>query len=118
MIICELGFNEPDPNNPKYSFREVDFYAYIPYNSQLKFNMKTHRLSLRKNLETGKFEVYRYYYDEEKEEVAFEGGFIEALQFANNEWDKYWSHLGRREHDIPCRHKYPHIDTWFCPRAR
>jgi hypothetical protein len=118
MIICELGFNDPDPKKPKYSMREIDFYAFIPYDVQQKLHVKSHRLSLRRNLETGRFEVYRYYYIQENEEVAFSGSFEEALEFANREANKYWGHLGRRETDKPCKHKHPQIDLFFCPKAK
>jgi hypothetical protein len=116
MIICELGFEEPD-KNPRYSFREVDFYAFVPYQSQIKYGVKSHRLSLRKNLEENKFEVYRYYYDEKREEIAFSGEFEMALEFANKETNKFWGFFGYREKDKPCSHKYPNIDTYFCPKG-
>jgi hypothetical protein len=116
LIICELGFEEPDVKNPRYSFREVDFYAFVPYQSQQKYGVKSHRLSLRKNLITNKFEVYRFFHDEKREEVAFSGSFEEALRFANRETNKFWSFLGDREEDKPCFHKYPNIDTFFCPK--
>jgi hypothetical protein len=85
---------------------------------QQKLHVKSHRLSLRRNLETGRFEVYRYYYIQENEEVAFSGSFEEALEFANREANKYWGHLGRRETDKPCKHKHPQIDLFFCPKAK
>jgi len=115
MIICEFGFEDPDPNNKKYSMREVDYYGWVPYQARQKYGIKNHRLSLRKNLETGKFEVYRYFYDEKREEVAFEGSFEEALEFANKERNKYW---GVQEPDKPCRHKHPQLDWLFCPKMR
>jgi hypothetical protein len=115
IVICPLGFDDPDNKRPEYSFREVDFYAFIPHHSQAKYGVKTHRLSLRKNLRTGLFEVYRYYYVEGREEVAFEGSFREALDFANNEVKKYWGDFGRTEPDEVCQHRYPKIDEWFCP---
>ena len=117
MIICELAFSDPDPKNPKYSMREVDFYGYVPLDSQLKFSVESHRLSLRKNLETGKFEIYRFFHGREDEEVAFSGSFQEALDFAHTEWMKYWGFLGEREKDMACRHKEPVIDRMFCPYA-
>jgi hypothetical protein len=116
LIICELGFEDEDVNRAGYSMREVDFYALVPYDSQRRYNIKNHRLSLRKNLMTGEFEVYRFYPDEEREEVVFSGDFEDALEFANNECNRYWGHLGRREPDRPCQHKYPIIDRWFCPK--
>jgi len=48
MIICEYSFNEPDNVKPMYSFREIDFYAYIPYTFIAE--VPQHRLSMRKNL--------------------------------------------------------------------
>jgi hypothetical protein len=115
MIICELGFEDPDPKNPNLSFREVDFYAFIPLSAQQRYKVKNHRLSLRKNLATGKFEIYRAYMDE-TEEVVFTGSLREALEYANKCWNKYWGHLGKREKDKPCKHKFPQIDTFFCPK--
>lgn len=115
LIICELSFNDPDKNNPDYSFHEVDYYAFIPYDIQRKYNIENHRLSLRKNLKTGKFEVYRFYYASKKEEVIFAGDFEKALFVASYERQKYWGHLGSFEPDQPCKHEYPDIDKIFCP---
>jgi hypothetical protein len=117
MIICELGFEDKDAKNPEYSMREVDFYSHIPYDFIMK-GFKNHRLSLRKNLKLNKFEVYRYFYENRKEEVAFSGDFKDALNFANNEWNKFWGFLGKREPDVPCQHEFPQIDTWWCPNAK
>jgi hypothetical protein len=115
IIICEFGFEDPDNKNPNYSFHEVDFYAFIPYQKQKEYGIKSHRLSLRKNLKTKKFEIYRFYHYTEEEEVVFSGDFKEALKFAYEERKKYWGFLGEIEPDIPCEHKYPNIDRWFCP---
>jgi len=117
MIICEYGFDTPDPDNPEFSLREVDFYAWIP--RSFWDNVKNHRLNLRKNLKTGLFQVYRHYHSG-GDEVVFEGSFEEALRFANNEWNKFlagWA--GKlREPDVPCKHKPPIIDRFFCPYAK
>jgi len=115
MIICPLGFDDPDPIKPEHSFREVDIYAWIPYH--FTDEIPNHRLSLRKNLKTGLFELYRYYYHDETEEVIFKGEFEQALIKANDEWNRFhscWSGI-LREPDEPCQHRYPKIDTWFCP---
>jgi hypothetical protein len=114
MIICELGFEDEDINHLGYSMREVDYYSHIPYDLVMK-GYKQHRLSLRKNIKENKFEVYRFFHDSEKEEVAFSGSFNDALRFADKEWNKFWGHLGKKEPDEPCQHKYPKVDTWFCP---
>ena len=117
MIICELGFKEPDAKRPEYSIREVDYYGFVPFDSQRKFGIESHRLSLRKNLKTGLFEVYRYYPRTRKEEVVFAGKFEDALKFADGQWNKYWGHLGKKEPDKPCTHRYPFIDI-FCPKIK
>jgi len=116
MTICELMFNAPDPENPDYSLHEVDYFAWVPAGSPVP----NHRLSLRKNLINGAFEVYRRYYerrtivtpsmtiltsdDTGMEEVVFSGGFEEALRFADAEYEKFH---GKKEPDKPCRHSYP-----------
>jgi hypothetical protein len=115
IIICEKGFDDPDNKNPDYSMREVDFYAFVPFVKQREYGVKSHRLSLRKNLKTKKFEVYRFYSDTGEEEVVFSGDFNGALSFANKEREKYWGFIGKIEPDIACQHEYPIIDKWFCP---
>lgn len=117
MYICELSFDKPDPKNPYYSLDEVDYYAWVP----ALMGIDNHRLSLRKNLITGEFEVYRRFYqrrlvaphpniigvvshDTGLEEIAFRGTFEEALRFADKEYYKYH---GEREPDKPCKHIYP-----------
>lgn len=117
IVICELGFRYPDPKNPKYSRREVDFYMWVPVTARKKYHIGNHRLSLRKNLITGEFEVYRYFYEDGKEEVAFSGDFEGALEFAGREWNRYFGLAGwRRVPDKPCQHEPPDIDHFFCPK--
>lgn len=113
MIICEYGFEEPDSSRPMYSHHEVDFYGHIPYPKTNE--IRQHRLSLRKNLMTGKFEVYRFYHHNCVEEVIFSGSLEEALKVAYLEVKKYWGSLGKIEPDLPCLHEYPQIDEHFCP---
>ncbi|MBA7505083.1 hypothetical protein ES706_03746 [subsurface metagenome] len=130
MFICEFEFDQPDTENPDYSMPEVDYYAWTPLDKQRETGVPNHRLSLRKNLVTGKFEVYRRFFhpvamadlrrgiavatgvDTGTERVAFEGGFLEALRFADNEWKRF--HGGGKEPDEPCQHRYPEKAT-FCP---
>jgi hypothetical protein len=121
MIVCESEFEDPDPQNPGYSFTEVDFYAWIPWESQQRYGVENHRLSLRKNLKTGEYEVYRAYMERkliargglvvitnepmEAEEAAFRSKSLkEALAFANAEVRRFHGHDPR---DEVCRHRWP-----------
>ena len=126
MIICEKEFERPDRDNPNYSMCEVDYYAWIPQGSDLQ----NHRLSLRKNLRTGEFEVYRCFSetrlvsrkgltvitgdDTGQEEIAFKSKNLgEAIYFADGEWNKYHGQEAPKEPDKVCQHKYP-VKAMFC----
>lgn len=120
VIICEYEFRRPDRDNPKYSQAEVDYYSHIPYDPERKF--RQHRLSLRKNLEDGKFEVYRRFSqtivvsrgpvtavtqkDENLEEIVFSGTLQEAINIATRETNKFWEKLHGTEKviDQVCLH--------------
>jgi hypothetical protein len=108
MIICPYEFNNPDPDDPTYSMLEVDYYAWTPVRGHSP--MPNHRLSLRKNLVTNTYEVYRQYVQAQAarlflggqsgvlitmkegkyEEIALSTKDIkEAVRFANSEYEKY-----------------------------
>jgi hypothetical protein len=124
MIICELSFDRPDPKTPNYSLEEVDYYAWIPVHSDIP----NHRLSLRKNLVTGAFELYRHFAQRRvliapevlvvtqepygQDEVCFTGTFQDALDFGNREYQKW--HGDERQPDKPCEHERPQM-AWACP---
>jgi len=113
MYICEYEFNDPDPHDPRYSLKEIDWYDLIPQDMRTAI-IPNHRLSLRKNMETGEFEVCRHYHDYIKDEVAFSGTLQEAIQFADREWNRYHSRYWEsKEPDQVCTHKYPHRSP-FC----
>lgn len=122
MIICESNFEMRDSKNPNLSMTEIDYYAWIPAGSDLP----NHRLSLRKNLRTGEYEVYRRFYetkltsrkqltvikgeDTGKEEVTVHSkNLAEAIKFACNEYRKYH---GDRLDDQVCQHRYPVKSRW------
>jgi len=127
MIICEKDFEREDPNRPGYSLTEVDYYAWVPAGSC----MPNHRLSLRKNLKTGEWEVYRRFFqrslisrgpvtvitgdDTGLERVAFKSkSLAEAVRFADDEWNRFHrSGLGEKEPDQVCQHKPP-VKSPFC----
>lgn len=127
MIICEFEFEHPDTDNPNYSMTEVDYYAWIPIPKMEEHNIENHRLSLRKNLVTNKYEVYRRFEkavvvldpgllvmtgeDTGREEVAFESeSLVEVIKFAGSESGKFH---GEKEDDEVCTHEYPKKSS-FC----
>jgi hypothetical protein len=111
MIVCERGFVTEDPDRLGYSLREIDYYAYIPTGRPENAGVQTHRLSLRKNLKTGNFELYRHYADymniDDRVIFATEN-LQDALDFGCAEWNKYWGDKDyQKEPDIACKHEYP-----------
>ena len=122
MKICEYEFEKEDPNHKGYSLIEVDTYAWIPEG----MGIRSHRLSLRKNLTTGRFEVYRHYnvvttltqpnlvvqtlVDAKQEEVIYTGDLKGALEVTNREDKKYWD---TEDIDTVCDHS-----TWSCTRRQ
>lgn len=114
FIVCEFGFNVRDKFNSKYSTREIDFYGHIPYEFQMK-GIENHRLSLRKDIDDNVFEVYRFYHRKREVEVIFRGEFIDALDMANIERNKFWGYMGEIEMVVPCQHTFNMHDTFFCP---
>ena len=131
IVICPYEFDKPDPENPDYSQTEIDFYGWIPYDAQRKYKEGNHRLSLRKNLRTGKFELYKAYFDEvmrvlpdglvwiaplreTKIVVVYENEDLEkVLRVAHEYWELYHG-KGKRQPDKVCQHKYP-IKSLGCP---
>lgn len=118
MIVCETDFERPDSKDPNYSQAEVDYYGHIPSDS----GFSQHRLSLRKNLKTGNFEVYRAYAksyltsrksltiigskETGRTEVVFSGSLQGAIDFATKESNRFWAELHdhEREIDTVCDH--------------
>jgi len=135
MIICEYGFEAEDSNNPGYSILEVDYYAWIP--SAMRKTMPNHRLSLRKNLKTNEYEVYRHFVRaiqgmlilggkftpkvrthisaRTQDEIAFKSKSLQdAVSFANSKWNKYHATKDyKRMDDEVCIHKPP-VLHWMC----
>jgi len=116
MIVCEYEFDRPDPRNPSYSLVEVDIYGWIP--RDFWSEVRDHRLSLRKNLKTGKFELYRHYYADDYDEVIFAGSLEECLRKAEEEWKRFHFGLAGVVPEFkPCRHRPPEISS-LCPMRR
>jgi len=116
MIVCEYEFERPDPRNPSYSLVEVDIYGWIP--RDFWDEIRDHRLSLRKNLRTGRFELYRHYYADDYDEVIFTGSLEECLKKAGQEWKRFhFGWAGVVPEFKTCRHRPPDISS-LCPKRR
>lgn len=89
MIICETEFKKPDPNNPDYCIDEVDMKT-----------MHGYRVSLRKNLRTGEFEVIHTIFGRppQVQVVKSTKSLKEALDFTNSAYDL---------NDQACQHTPP-----------
>ena len=85
-------FGKEDPNKPGYSMLEYDVYGN--YNS-IDITQR-YRVSIRKNLKEGKYEVFRHYlfdvtpdgiiHEQGYDEVVFTSPLIErAFEFAEND---------------------------------
>jgi len=139
IYICEYSFVTEDPTIPGYSSLEVDFYAWTPqkFHSQIP----DHRLSLMKNLTTGKYEFHRVYMKTligvlrglgivvtQKQagytEVAYKTENLqEAIDWGNQECKRFHYEPGA-EHSPSlfiswdnkvCQHEPPHMSS-FCER--
>ena len=108
LIICQTQFDGEDPLSPSYSLHEVDYYGHVPYGKTAP--EKNHRLSLRKNLRNGQFEIYRHYHWTQTDEVAYTGSLPEAIAYANYEVKRFWGQ--DREPDQVCQHKEPVKARW------
>jgi hypothetical protein len=91
LIACETEFNKEDPHNPLYSMTELDIYGGIPFKKQQDLGIDNHRLSIRKNMKTNKYEIYRHYYtfdNKTKDEVIFSSESLqETLQRVCSEYN-------------------------------
>jgi hypothetical protein len=115
LIICEWAFEREDPQHKGYSLTEVDFYGYA--NGDRLGVEKQHRLSLRKNLTTNEWELYRHYgiagRKKGRDEVIFSSkNFREALQRANEEARRY---VHGWQDDVACEHQ-PEMWAEDCPK--
>lgn len=125
IIVCEFEFDKPNPQNPKYALHQVDYYAWIPADS----GYPNHRLTLRKNLETGEYEVYRQFVQatlttrkqalfilshndlEAQDDVAFHDKDLgAAVRFASGEYKRFH---GDDMNDQICQHERP-VKSFWC----
>jgi hypothetical protein len=105
VIICEkeIGWNSIDPQDPRIAAREVDIYGHTP-----RAGMGDHRLSVRRVLATGQFELYRHFLRPgpkgPAEQVVLTGTLAEVLARANSEWREEWRGAGVGPLDTVCDH--------------
>jgi len=96
----EQRFLKPDPRNPDYSLLEYDLYNY---NGQPGESLVTrYRESIRKNLKTGMYEVFRHHFykmygdgtiteDGWDEVIAEFETFKDALKYGERNSQKAWN---------------------------
>lgn len=126
IIICPSEFEQEDPNHKGYSMNEIDIYAWIP-----KSKGRNHRLTMWKNIKTGKYELVKIYKEQQiiaigipgekpaglfitnKDtnvpiEVVFDNENLEVvIEEINGMWNKYHGTDDyQREKDIICDHKH------------
>jgi hypothetical protein len=120
MYVCEYGFLTPDPKDPTYSQLEIQFYAFIRIKNQnrtlphWKYLRINHRLFLRKNLDTGDFELVKKYHNDRKEWATKEKVILKTkdLQEAlDRGHDMFEKHHEESQRDLVCRHKSPEKDS-------
>ena len=130
MIVCESEFLVADPENPGYSLMEVDFYAWIPIKARV--DEPNHRLSLRKNLRTGRYELYKFYYEggllgrirvpvdgqvryleNGVEVVVFKSKCLQEVLDKALEYKRRYHSDVDWERDLECKHQYP-VRSRFC----
>lgn len=124
MIICEYEFVKEDKNHKGYSWVEIDFYAWIP--GRFHKTHGNHRLTLWKNLNTGKYELVKVFMQQqvfaignigmgitntptgEKVEVVFANESLQAvLEEAHGLWNKFHGTDDyQRQIDEVCDHTY------------
>lgn len=101
--ICESEFGTPDAKSPGYSHCEFDVYGHV--SGKWHDKVRRHRLTIRKNLSAGKFELVRHYYDNETDEVILASErFRDVVEMANDEYETYWD---RADRIVICKHDEP-----------
>jgi len=125
LIICETEFRTPDPDDPTIAMTEVDYFAWVPPTP----GIPNHRLSLRKRLTNGNYEVYRKYVNttitsgdiagmpvthiqhkrgaDDSEKVLISTPDLQAaIDCAKAEVKRFH---GYESQDKVCQHKYPQL---------
>ena len=107
MVICEERFKNPDMSNPNYSMLEVDVWG-----------SGDPRCTLRKNLKTQKYELYKYYYNKKELIVVFKSENLqECLNQACLEWNNNFNLDNfKRIPDRVCFHQVGQCDL-MCPNT-
>jgi hypothetical protein len=110
MIVCELEpqFSHPDPDQPEFAFGEVDVFAHNPAANRGSMGSGSYRLSIRRNLSLGRWELYRHYHGNGSEVIEETGTLAEVCGAANLAWAGAWGHAlqpgEKGSHDSACDH--------------
>lgn len=65
-------FEQPDKENSKYSAEEYDIYQFSSAKGRETNKLTDHRLTLRKNLRSGNFELVEHRFNDGKDHVIRE----------------------------------------------
>lgn len=120
MLVCELDRNwnvrDVYHQKPDYSLLELDIFSHTRGKANPDF-----RLSVRKNIETGQFELYRDYHSSAEEEVVLKGSFKNVIDAANEQWSHWWNDDKPIVIDEACTHdkskELAHGCPLSCPHA-
>jgi hypothetical protein len=103
MIVCEFdpGWTHADPDDPRIGLMEVDVYA----NDFSAPPSENHRLSIRRVMADGSFELYRHYHFKRPDQVVVRGSLHVVLRAAQDAWmGSSWGKAGTRTPDEICDH--------------
>lgn len=115
VIICETGFETEDKNNLGYSMLELDFYMFNP--ERIRRPELDHRLTMRKNLKSNKYELYRFYFSSKRLETIFVSNNLQdVLNKANIQCNKVHKLFENdpRQPDLACNHESSQLDSFHC----
>ena len=120
VYICDSEFYVPERKHPDYSLNELDIFAFIHagYYHRTGINPDqepSFSLSLRKNLQTNKYELFSWHRadDESTKKVLHSYTHLKsALKKATDLWHHYWDDLGKdyvnSDFELRlCSHQYP-----------
>ena len=102
--LCEHRFADEDPDHPGFSMLEVDLPVRVDASDELNRSMKEHQLSIRKNIERDRFEIYEIghsaAYEQNDDGVRYPAPNLEEIVAKANELEE--DAVGRRGLGVGC----------------